>query len=540
MNGRAVGCLLGMFLVLHSASVAATAPKKESRDTIKSILGAKKKAPAKGKSSVPRAPRNSTAKSGKPASRATRTVPARGAPAKRPPAEVIVARTGPATYRSLGEALRKAPAGVKILVRAGVYTESLLVDRPVEVTTSPADVGSVVVEGVQGPALLLTKGEARIHGIAFRTGPARETAAAVHVTGGRLLLERCEVRGGKRAAVHLEGDEARLEVRDSQVSTAALSGLLVTRGGKAVVEDTLVTAGAGGGITISGGESSIRNTRISKCKGAGLVITAGSRAELELSELVENEGDGAKVSGGEVVFRRCILQTNRRSGVVLDEGAKGQLTDCTFVGNGESGLLCAGASVANVDRSSFRGQLKNGLEFENDAKGVVTACQIEKNHWHGVHSSLGAEPVIRDCSLLSNNGSGVMIRKGGKGLVEGGEIGGSGDWPGVSVWQEGVGTFLRCRIRGNRRDGVAVWENGKGRFEECEIEGNAWHGIVIKSGGDPVIRRSRVQKNGHHGLLATEKGRGTIEECQITGNGWKDIEVTGGAVPVVRAAATSR
>jgi F-box protein 11 len=42
---------------------------------------------------------------------------------------VIVARVGPAHYRTIGDAIRAAQPGAEILVRPGLYRESLVLDK---------------------------------------------------------------------------------------------------------------------------------------------------------------------------------------------------------------------------------------------------------------------------------------------------------------------------------------------------------------------------------------------------------------------------
>jgi nitrous oxidase accessory protein len=127
--------------------------------------------------------------SGPPAAISLLPTAARAATPVRP--TIVVSPTGP--VRTLGAAIRQAPAGARILVRSGVYREPMIVvDRPLEIVGE----GWPVLDG-ENERQIMSVGadDVTVRGLAFRNvGVAMtEDRAAIKLTGVR----RCVVEGNR-------------------------------------------------------------------------------------------------------------------------------------------------------------------------------------------------------------------------------------------------------------------------------------------------------------------------------------------------------
>jgi serine/threonine protein kinase len=104
--------------------------------------------------------------------------------------EVTVGGTG--GLGSISEAREKAKPGDRIVLKPGVYTESLVIDRAVElVGDGPID--GIVIDGQGACCALVQAGCAVLRGITFTSVPARgkgSAAAAVQVVRGRCVVEQ--------------------------------------------------------------------------------------------------------------------------------------------------------------------------------------------------------------------------------------------------------------------------------------------------------------------------------------------------------------
>ena len=79
------------------------------------------------------------------------------------PQIVFVALQGMASYRSIEEAVRESEPGTRIVVRPGVYHESLVLDRRVQIV-GEGPVEEIIVHAVKGPCVLMQTAEAAVRG----------------------------------------------------------------------------------------------------------------------------------------------------------------------------------------------------------------------------------------------------------------------------------------------------------------------------------------------------------------------------------------
>ena len=147
------------------------------------------------------------------------------------PVAIVVAQDGSGTHETITEAVAAAQAGDTVLVRPGIYVESIAIDKDITVR-GDGDRGAVVLEfSADGPTrgefaygILLDKSAAHVENLTVR-GPAdvldEPALSAVYVDGGAPVLERIDVvlagdrwdygSGSyyKRSAIQIRGDRAR-------------------------------------------------------------------------------------------------------------------------------------------------------------------------------------------------------------------------------------------------------------------------------------------------------------------------------------------
>ncbi|MBV9173621.1 MAG: hypothetical protein JOZ81_26455, partial [Chloroflexi bacterium] len=96
------------------------------------------------------------------------------------------------THRSIAAALRAAPEGSVVTVRAGNYPENLVLTKAVTITTSN-DRAEVVISPANGRAVIMATQRATLRGLTLRGGD--ETCPVIDVPTGRLAVEDCQVLG---------------------------------------------------------------------------------------------------------------------------------------------------------------------------------------------------------------------------------------------------------------------------------------------------------------------------------------------------------
>lgn len=199
------------------------------------------------------------------------------------PRETIVAPTG-GDFAAVAEAVRAAPANARILVRPGVYRETVTLTKNVEIIADGPP-GSVVLENDAGPCLRQRLGSQVVRGVTLRsTG-----RPAVQLDGGALTLEDCRITAAQADGVAAAGRETRLLLRRSRLHDGGGHGLTATDGAQIEMVECDVAAHAGDGVRLDNQARLVaRDSRITGNRQTGVRALASAAARLVRCDLERN------------------------------------------------------------------------------------------------------------------------------------------------------------------------------------------------------------------------------------------------------------
>lgn len=347
------------------------------------------------------------------------------------PGAVVVAADGSGDYTSLAAALKAVAPNARVVVRAGTYEESIVVDRQVEIVGEGPREGVRIV-GADASCLRMEAGRARVAGLTLR-GEARGEAAffAVEVAGGELLLEECDITSTTLSCVGVHGETAAPVIRRCRVRDGADSGLYFFDGARGSVEDCEVSGHANVGVAITGGaDPSVIRTHVHGGRSAGVAVWQGGLGLLEGCEIYGNRMAGLGVSeGGRPVVRACRIREGGNTGVYVHHDGEATLEDCELFGHRE-------AEAAVTTRGKLF--LKNCRVHHGRGSGVVTGegggvllqnCAVGDNAASGVRVGAGSTAALLECHVGGNAGAGLSVADGGVAKVEDSDLTGNGLGP---------------------------------------------------------------------------------------------------------------
>jgi parallel beta-helix repeat protein len=203
--------------------------------------------------------------------------------------------TVPDEYPSIMAAVEAAPDGAVVEVKPGRYTETVTINRPLELR-GPGDGAAQLVGDGQGPVIeIIATINVTIEGLAVSNGRVgifvRESQDVV-ITNN--IVENNELRG-----IHIVNASA--EVRGNVIrATQAPYGIGIhianaSAWPRSVVENNVVEANGHIGISTNFASTVIRRNAVRANGGRGISITEMSVASVFDNEIVENEGPGILV-----------------------------------------------------------------------------------------------------------------------------------------------------------------------------------------------------------------------------------------------------
>ncbi|GAA3386865.1 right-handed parallel beta-helix repeat-containing protein [Cryptosporangium minutisporangium] len=243
--------------------------------------------------------------------------------------------------------------------------------------------------------------------------------------------------------------------------------------------EALAAASTGAVVTVEAGEYTENlvladsDVTVVAAEGASVVLSFSDRylplirtrdGSATLTGLTLRAGDAPAVlaEGGRLQLTRCRMSAGYGPGVRASDRVDLTMTDCTISG-AQQGLLI------------------------EDADGTVTGTTIEDITDDGVVVRLGADPVLRDCTIVRCGYRGVYVYESGRPTFEGCDISATRD-AGVAVTQASAPTLRRCYVHDVGAAGITVDRGCGGAIDSCKVEGT----LLVAEGATTTITEAPV------------------------------------------------
>jgi parallel beta-helix repeat protein len=301
------------------------------------------------------------------------------------PAVFRVSQRGGADFSSIGEAVHRAAPGDRVVVQPGLYQETLVLDKDIEILGEGSR-EEIILQANDSSCLVLRGPSALVQGLTIRgqcAGGGKEYVA-IDIERGRLQLENCTVTTDSLSCIAARGAEARPVIRNCLIHRGAEGGLLFLRGASGVVEDCDIAEHALVGVAVRDGAApTLRRCRIHHVGGVGVLV----------------------YHQGAPVLEDCTLEETRASGIEIRTGGAPVLRDCRILSCEEAGVLVHQEGAGTLERCTIQGNRLSGIEVRSDGAPTVRACRILDNAWYGVCVHNDGGGTLED-NELSGNGRG--------------------------------------------------------------------------------------------------------------------------------------
>jgi len=432
-------------------------------------------------------------------------------------------------YTTISAALRSAQPGDRLLIRPGVYRESLRIDVPVMLLGCPSGghgaSSSVTITSSRNHTVHSTASFARMDHITLRqTGSSGRSCLLV--SRGRLDVSDCDISSASGLCVEVT-DSAAPIVRHSRIHGGAAAGLWFRASGGGLVEGNEIWGNGWSGVQISDESNpELLRNYIHDNKSAGIISFNHGRGIARHNDITSNGKGGVQVrsrASPELVCNRIFAE--RSFGVWVYEHGLGRFEDNDIVNNAWSGFQVEESSAPNVVGNRLRGNRSAGIVVYNRGSGTYEWNDISCNGRCGVQIKSGSAPTFRHNRIHHEKQAGVLTAEDGTGVLEDNDIF-DNQWSGVQTEGPSNPLLRHNRIHHNGGAGFIAYQNGSGLLESNNIYGNKKYGVQSKTGGHPTVRLNRIHDK-VYGIYLTESGGGVYEENRI-----HNIRGTGGGIYV--------
>ncbi|HVV08992.1 right-handed parallel beta-helix repeat-containing protein [Amycolatopsis sp.] len=276
--------------------------------------------------------------------------------------------------------------------------------------------------------------------------------------------------------------------------TAATRNLLVADrpGAFPTIGDALVTATGETVVTIAEGTYpellSLLGMHVS------LVAEAGAKVVID--------GSGAdhpvlRAHGGSLMLQGIELRAGNHAALFADDAGL-DVRSCKVTGGRGPAVSIRGSREFTLSRCTISA-VEQGLLIEG-ASGRVQDTVIEDATGDGIVVSVGAAPVIRDCTITRCGLRGVYVYQYGRPVLEDCEISGTGH-EGIAVAHHSAPVLRRCSVHDTSGPGISFAADCQGSVETCSVTNTAEPGLLLAQGASPAVQEAAARASGLEDLL---------------------------------------
>ncbi|VTS08432.1 right-handed parallel beta-helix repeat-containing protein [Tuwongella immobilis] len=368
-------------------------------------------------------------------------------------------------YLSLPEAIQAAPAGAIITLEPGTY----LLPEPIVSRRTLRLHGS----GLENTIIRCMKDEYVIHSHAPEAGglelrnltiehAGNAGADVVRVTSGKVLMERCRIRGGRSE---------------------------------------------GTGTT-----------------GSGLIVSGGMNGRLVQCEFTYNQGDGVQVHrNASLELIGCLCQFNERSGIHWLSDGKATITQTRCLNN-KRGIRMERTQNAAITGNFLMDNTEYGIDLRDGSHGKIEQNRIEGNRIHGIRLVRDANWQLHKNACKKNTQAGIALTESAKGMLVQNEC--IENLVGILYQGQAELDAEENRCVQNQRAGIVLEGNSGGRLKANLCEDNQYDGVLVGDTARPIVDHNTFRLNQRYGIFIARTASQTqlLRGNQITQNRTRDIQ----------------
>lgn len=295
-----------------------------------------------------------------------------------PPAitTLTVSQERGAQHASIRRAIESARPGTNILVRPGLYRESLVIDRPVYISgDGPAE--EIIIESDGSPCLVTRADRIKVRGLTLRSSVEGEPGdyPAVDISFGQIALEDCVITSNASACISIHGPGVSPQIRRCRVRDGGNYGIWVWDDAVALIEECEISGCAGPGLVISG--DTLAEAR--QMAAHILADISGDQGVIGRAPAVSRIASANTVANRLPLVRRCDLFGNGDNGIWVHYKGRALIEHCRVFENDASGVCIDQTSEASVRHSIIRRNGWEAIRVTGSSLATVEDCDLSGN-----------------------------------------------------------------------------------------------------------------------------------------------------------------
>ena len=302
----------------------------------------------------------------------------------------IVDASGGGDTATIADAMSQAPDNATILVRPGVYAESLAMDRSVQLKPAETEGEAPVIAPPEGPCLIVraktgSVSGLRLQGPAPAVTPPPDTVPCIDIVASGVLVEGNEILNPAGPAIRIRAG-AEPTVRGNTITDTGGPGILISSGAGGAVLDNKIRGAEKSGVIIAGGAAPRLAGNVIEDSGeAGVLFAEAAAGRFEDNVIRSSAASGIEVRAtADPVVTGNRIESAGEAGIFIYDLGKGRFESNEVISSGYSGLVIASGGSPHFTANEIRDSKEHGILALGLSGGVIKDNTIAGNAGHGI------------------------------------------------------------------------------------------------------------------------------------------------------------
>lgn len=418
-------------------------------------------------------------------------------------------------YVTIADAMKAANSGDKILIKPGLYRETLVIDKPINII-GDGNSNEIIIQGKEKSTIIFHAISGHISNLSLRQLANIEDRSCVDITKGSLELDGCDITSEGSGCVIVSGGSNPF-LHNNRIHDGKQVGILVNNNSKGKFEYNEIFNNGSGIEILDNADPTLSNNRIQNNRKNGVIIYNDGKGNLENNKISNNALAGIEIKErGNPFLRRNKICDGMRGGVLIHKKGQGVLEENEIFGNSLAGVQISDNCDPALRRNQIHDNKQNGILINKGSKGMIEGNDVYSNAFHNIEIDKESNPELRSNKIHDGEINGLYIHGNSQPLIEDNDIFDNAQ-AGVRIGGFSNPILRRNQIHDDKGVGIYIVDYGNSIIEDNDIFGNKRAGVAIE-GGEPLLHGNRINRNGTHAISIHYNGAGTIEDNDLRDN----------------------
>lgn len=333
------------------------------------------------------------------------------------------------------------------------------------------------------------------------------------------LVERCRISQSQMGVS--ARDDARLDLRESQVTGNSICGMVLCGASRGRVKDCRLEQNRQDAVAVfDQAHISLEGCRLADNM-RGLEVGGDSRALVHGCTIESNMQNGIAAMGNvsaALVVRNSQVSRNLATGLLVGGTCRCRVQGCSLLANLKDGVGVAASARVALDRCKVSGNARGGV-IANDASALrMRSSRVWGNEENGVVGTRTAELDLEGCQIQENGRVGVLLANASHAKVAACAVENNGQ-DGIAAAGDSRLELSSSRVAGNAHAGLLCGGACEANCRDCRILDNAQDGIGAATAARLILSGATLSGNGRAGLIVNDSSVTDASACFLRGNG---------------------